>query len=395
MIEQVKTKTIAFRGLFFICFVCIMLMLMLMGMQYGNDIRTSSHAPLVINYKWTKEDCSLVQHTRMQPPRQCRRKRTAEYFQPRQLLITGSARSGTTMVANVITSLFFPFSNDVSPPTKQGMVSWELATPPTHNCCIFWKQNNSFPQFRFAHIFHQVRNPLKAIPSLATEYKNWQRHPHAITQVIPTFDIHDKPPLYLALQVWVEWNTYLDKFKFIPTYRVEDADVIGILTASGFNISESHPHVTRRVVDVCFDLLMGFNTRGGSRQFGWRDVMAIDTSLGSRARQMAKKYGYEYGSDDSLVFPASAYRFANDTAAYVRKMLLGNTLSNNTRSANVSSAVLSCYNRARIERIKQLRKQKHECTWRRGKTTNATDDDCNAIKKALEYTVQHAMPILV
>lgn len=245
-------------------------------------------------------DCKSILETRLMPPPSC----SVKKYEVKRLLITGSARSGTTMIAKLISALFFPISQDSRAPTINGMVSWELAAKPTRHCSSFWGRAISCEGIRFNHVFHQVRNPLDAIRSMLTEYNHWQSTPTIVKSIIPTLDLK-RSKEYLALQVWVEWNSHLDKYPFIPVHRVEDVDLISLVTRAGWNVTRTHPHVSKSVVAACYDILQGHNKRNqtNTTRFTWSTLFDIDQELATRARAMATRYGYIYHTNGTLKSP--------------------------------------------------------------------------------------------
>mmetsp|Transcript_16744 Transcript_16744/g.25143 ORF Transcript_16744/g.25143 Transcript_16744/m.25143 type:complete len:425 (+) Transcript_16744:101-1375(+) len=279
--------------------------------EYKNTSRSSHHTSggfsKVVNsfnhnINWTKRDCFLaLNETHKLPPLSCG-VNPSSYILPR-ILITGSARSGTTMIAALISALFFPFSNDAHAHTNVGMVSWELAGPPQRRSSDFWghrgKDGNS--RLRFSYVFHQVRNPLASLRSLLTEYPHWQKNRRIIGSILPGLNFSD-PPEKMALQVWVGWNSRLDKYRFIPVHRVEDFNVIDLLKSAGYDVSRTHPHIRDEDVMACYRALSGHNTRGNSaNRFTWPYVMSIDKQLGQRAYEMALQYGYRYDKNSTLL----------------------------------------------------------------------------------------------
>lgn len=123
------------------------------GSPYNRAYGVYEHFTKSINsfnhtFSWSNESCDIIMsETRLFPPTVCGYDQDKVYKDlaavPR-ILITGSARSGTTMIAKLISSIFFPFSNDANSPTEFGISSWRLAGPTTHNL------------YRFRFIFHQV-----------------------------------------------------------------------------------------------------------------------------------------------------------------------------------------------------------------------------------------------
>lgn len=251
--------------------------------------------------------CNLIKETRMLPPKECD---IHEKFSISHVLITGSARSGTTMTANLISSLFFQFSQDTKPPTRHGMVSWELAAPPIANkCSSFWHVPDSI-NIRFRRVYHLVRDPLDVIRSLITVRTHWEKNPDIVKRVIPDLDFQNRSSVYLALKVWVDWNAHIDRYSsFIPRHRVEDLDILSLLTDTGLDVAKTHPFVTNAVVHQCYSMLKGLNTRESKLQnittgrYTWEYLKSVDMDYATRAQEMAHNYGYVYNEDDTLRFP--------------------------------------------------------------------------------------------
>jgi hypothetical protein len=265
----------------------------------ANNGSSHNHISTILN-----NECHAILETRLLPPPNCSKTK----YLVKNLLITGSARSGTTMIAKLISALFFRISQDSKAPTPSGMVSWELATKPMLKCSDFWGSNINCATIRFRHVFHQVRNPLTAIRSMLTEYSHWQAHPEIIRTVIPQLNL-TQSPAYLALQVWVEWNSHLDKYPFIPIHRVEDLNLFALMSRAGWNVKTTHPHVSGPVMKACYHMLKGHNKREQSNtsQFTWNLLFSIDPALAARAREMATRYGYTYYANDTLKFPSESH----------------------------------------------------------------------------------------
>ena len=267
-----------------------------------------------------------------------------EEFIPKQtirtLLITGVPRSGTTMFSALASNLGIPLSNDAHPSTWFGKVSWALAAPPTidpmcptstPNTTIILNQTNiirnssktltlreQLAQYhqqkvkevlnitdpppiqstlRFEHIFHQVRDPLASIPSLATVIQHWKRCKKEISQITPEMNF-DASPEHMALQIWVEWNSRLDKYPFIPIYRVEDFNILDLLR--GINYQHE---ITEYDFQCAYRKFFGYNTRTSNtrQQITWKHIFHINTTLGRRALDMAYNYGYRYYKNSTMV----------------------------------------------------------------------------------------------
>jgi hypothetical protein len=297
--------------------------------------------------KWTEEICQMaIQETRLIPPISClstlERMEKEEFMnitgwiKKRKLnsiplLITGTPRSGTTMFAALSTSLGLQLSNDAHPPTSLGTVSWAYAGP-THSYPLYCPTDNlsnqshtkkplhqkrlpqkplpqkakipttiqnPHPSYRFHHIFHQVRDPLSSIPSLTTVVPHWIRCKSQILQITPAMD-YSASVEHMALQIWVEWNRRLDRFPFIPVYRVEDFNLLDLLKSIGYP-----SRISERDYQCAYQKLQGHNSRATpsskKQLFTWSNVFAIDKTLGHAALEMAYNYGYRYHRNSSLV----------------------------------------------------------------------------------------------
>jgi hypothetical protein len=120
---------------------------------------------------WTPEMCRyVIDKTNVLPGPACN-----YTLRPHEnisnILVTGTARSGTTMLSMLLKSLGYPFSDDNHAPTENGMMSWMLIVKgnPHH----FHDAGRSY---RFRNMIHLVRDPLKCIVSLRTEIKYWKKN---------------------------------------------------------------------------------------------------------------------------------------------------------------------------------------------------------------------------
>lgn len=298
--------------------------------------------------EWTQELCTTaLLETRLMPPSACLQTINQlenetftslnEWISKKgiaapKMLITGTPRSGTTMFAALATSLGIRLSNDANAPTTLGTVSWAFAGPtsyyplcpnpiPLNKTRPTKKPSQSalddddisaerrrnqlqkylapYPSYRFHYMFHQVRDPLSSIPSLTTVIPHWFRCKSQIIPITPNMNYSARVE-HMALQIWVEWNSRIDRFPFIPLYRVEDFNLLDLLE------SVKHPtKIPERDYLCAYHNLEGHNSRANPniapQKITWHNVFAINHTLGTIALEMAYRYGYRYYRNGTLV----------------------------------------------------------------------------------------------
>src|SRR5262245_26173589 len=136
------------------------------------------------------------------------------------VLFTGCPRSGMAYISTVFQKCGLDVRHET--PGGTGIASW-LLTVPLDNVPARGKFYTHYVpglnQYRFQHIFHQVRDPLKTISSIAQDFRgSWQ----FISDLIPEIDPYHHP-LYNSVKFWYYWNLKAEKLAEY-TYRVEDID---------------------------------------------------------------------------------------------------------------------------------------------------------------------------
>jgi hypothetical protein len=190
----------------------------------------------------------------------------------RELLITGCARSGTTYITYVLRNCGLNVDHEEN--AGYGIVSWPMAVDSSNS--VWGPPSN---RYRFKHIFHQVRHPLKAIASATTEpTRSWAY----ICQHCKNIKMHDKP-LVKAAKYWYYWNLLAEK-KAEWTYRIED-------------IENALDEMSRRLsIPLSKKALGRISKKTNSRRhasYTWKDIKAaINPKLYAKILEMARRYGY-------------------------------------------------------------------------------------------------------
>lgn len=198
------------------------------------------------------------------------------------LLVTGCARSGTGYIAKVLSRSGLNICHEEL--GCDGCSSWPLAVDDSYSP---WGVSGS--NVEFAHILHQVRNPLQVINSVCSTEpaRSWEY----IAKHIPEIDLRE-PLLLRAAKYWYYWNKKAEE-KAEFTYRVEDiANAIGkIGDTIGVKLDENG---YKRV--STFE-----NSRAHDVEISWGDLVeAVPKELLDNIRSLALHYGY---SEEELMRP--------------------------------------------------------------------------------------------
>lgn len=135
--------------------------------------------------------------------------------------------------------------------------------------------------FRYKHILHQVRHPLKAIGSIVNEE---QRSWDFIQTYLPQVREGD-PILVRAVNYWIYWNLHVERQAEF-TYRIED-------------VAKALPKISKILGKRLDPKLLeavpkNTNTRYANKNYTWNDLkQEIDPKLYRTLRSVAKRYGYK------------------------------------------------------------------------------------------------------
>lgn len=191
----------------------------------------------------------------------------------RELLITGCARSGTAYISQILQECGLQIGHEKT--LQDGVSSWIMCVNTKH---VPWAVD-SRQRFRFNHIFHQVRHPLKVISSAQTEgTPSWKY----IIKHIPEIEWEDSLIVKCA-KYWYYWNLKAEQ-QAEWTYCVENLDQEWdeLCRRLGRKLERSKaervPH--------------NINARPHT-EITWEDLkLQLDPDLYQKIRQMAQKYGY-------------------------------------------------------------------------------------------------------
>lgn len=197
------------------------------------------------------------------------------YIPEKLLLITGCARSGTHYIAALLTLSGLPIKHERE--GTMGTSSWTMAVDAAKTP---W--GPGFLKFKFRHVFHQVRDPLKTISACTTEPEetSW----NFIYQHIPQIKKKDRLVVKCA-KYWYYWNLEAEK-KAEFTYRIEDIENV----LDEMSVRLGFPLTKDALAWVPKDL----NHRPRKVTYTWSDlkVLLADPVLYQNIVDMAIRYGY-------------------------------------------------------------------------------------------------------
>lgn len=194
-----------------------------------------------------------------------------------ELLITGCARSGTLYITKVLKLHGLDVRHEWN--ADYGIVSWTMAVDSNKSP---WGPASN--KYRFKHVFHQVRHPLKAIASQMTEgNKSWD----FIHKMIPQIK-RDDVLLVKCAKYWYYWNL-LAEGKSELTYRIENvASVLPEMSLRlGIQLDPLNLNRVRKTI----------NTRHNKhldKNLTWLDLRrTLNDGLYEKVVCLAKRYGYD------------------------------------------------------------------------------------------------------
>ncbi|MCE5315888.1 MAG: hypothetical protein LLG04_00815 [Parachlamydia sp.] len=218
------------------------------------------------------------------PEAVCRRctKGQANTLNERLVLVIGTPRSGTGYIWKVLRTCGIPVGHERD--GDEGIVSWLFAVDSDNPA---WGPKPV--EYKFKHIFHQVRHPLKCI---ATMHLIVDRAWRYICREVPEINYND-PQLVRCAKMWVYWNLKAEK-KAEMTYKVEA-------------IKSAFPEMSRRLgVRLDSDQMKRVSTKTHSNEHDyvvtWKDLHeALEPGFYKKLLDQAKRYGYDVSAGYALI----------------------------------------------------------------------------------------------
>lgn len=202
---------------------------------------------------------------------------SAQEGERRELLITGCGRAGTLYMADVLQEAGVDVRHEYD--GSYGRIAWSCAVGPYDD------RGNLLPERTYAHIFHQVRHPLKVIHSWYANFRDLYGPEWVfIRKHIPEIQETDSLLVQCA-KYWYYWNLRAEQIAEWR-YRIEDFDQVVDEFASRLGIVINHRVLHKIHKDV--------NHRIGHRYPLKWDVLRkeLPSDLYHNIVHMAIRYGY-------------------------------------------------------------------------------------------------------
>ncbi|ACR14765.1 hypothetical protein [Teredinibacter turnerae] len=229
----------------------------------------------------------------------------------KQLLVTGCGRSGTKYISLLLRMLGKDISHESGEVLgKDGIASWYLAAD-----CDRAPFGPGSRGLAFEHIFHQVRHPLKVIPSMGDFRKDsWE----FLSQWVAVSD--DEPLTLRCAKLWCDWNE-LAESKATWRYRIEALPEIFEEFCARLNVPADRSALQRVPTNINVrpkrfenlswhlemynyerrswhgtklrQLLLALSGDQKRPSLTWAQLKALDSQVYQRVREKAYFYGYE------------------------------------------------------------------------------------------------------
>lgn len=202
----------------------------------------------------------------------------------RLLLVTGCPRSGTHYTAALLTKAGLPVGHEAI--ADGGTSSWVMAV--NAKAAPWGPRDRSC---KYAHIFHQVREPTKSIAAIETEPPiSWNFICEHLPQIVDTDSSFVK-----ACKMWLYWNLAAEKMAEW-TFRIEDID----------NVFDEMQERLGVVLDskALETVARDKNHRDRKKElYAWEEIekklkKTGDEALFEDLKALAIRYGYPVGADD-------------------------------------------------------------------------------------------------
>lgn len=243
----------------------------------------------------------------------------------RQLLITGTGRSGTEYIQMFLNQTGLKLSHDTIGPSEDGGVSWPQAFNEIKCGKIKWNWlkdtngvSNNEKNYRFHRVIQIIRNPLKQILSRANRggfissenrfYTSCLTHlGGGIKRISEAKMSNIRLSIILALRHWVLFNSFIERYAAY-TFRVEDLDhnstnqfrVIRDIYKYG-GLAKRMPaalKIEQASTMISQTLHHKHTKKPKGLKISWKYLFQLDPKFTTMAQILTLRYGYEINPED-------------------------------------------------------------------------------------------------
>lgn len=209
----------------------------------------------------------------------------------RLLCVTGSGRSGTQYIHRCLRKIGLRLPLQHERMGADGIVSWYFGGPGPYPP-VEAARNPGWPtfarseqrqDFAFDHLWHQIRHPLKVIPSMA------KIHPPSVFEYASrTFDedLVSGSKLRRCARLWLLWNTQLLTDDAVTyRYRIEEIDREWPILMAKLGRNDPLPPVTKTA-----NRSHGFRR---AERLVWEELMDVEPLVAAHVRMLTTALGYD------------------------------------------------------------------------------------------------------
>ena len=231
------------------------------------------------------------------------------------LLITATPRSGTVFMTNFLNDLGIQLSKDSQYPKEHGMVSWVHVFKDSEYDPFPTLQAKDLHGSKFKVIWHQLRDPLKCLTSIAfTEPLVDQKYLDYLQRHISLSDSNATVPVLMdpsqnleqilirrALEFYLQWHTFIQSLR-VPMFRLEDiverknmTAVYEIFRSINKTIPEDDKILGLMDEDASINIAKKKrinNQREHREVLNWTELCKVDIELTKRFLEMSRSFGY-------------------------------------------------------------------------------------------------------
>jgi hypothetical protein len=222
------------------------------------------------------------------------------------ILITATPRSGTVFMSSLLNELGLDIANDGQVVRKHGMVSW-VHIFQDNSYDLAWVHARELHASKFKYVWHQLRDPLKCLTSIAftepltdSSYQRFLQRHISLSAMdssshgnITLDEENILKQIYLSLQFYLQWHTFIFSLN-IPTFRLEDLvekknmDIIDEIFYTLDQTPPEHDDILRLIDEE----KIKSNQRPHRKTLSWSELCEVDADLTQQFLEMSQFFGY-------------------------------------------------------------------------------------------------------
>ena len=200
----------------------------------------------------------------------------------KKLLIIGCGRAGTSYISHVLKNIGLDIAHETY--GKDGLSNWYFA-PGSKMSHGPYGAGILFGQYKYEHVFHQIRHPLKTISSSQRFTPGSWRYAFRYIPITV-----GKSLLYNCMEYWLYWNQIAEEISEW-SYRIEDFQEQFLEFCERI---EEPDLFNEKSCQVIRDIPTNINSRTGRFVPATWDVLwKEDEELCKLILNQARRYGYE------------------------------------------------------------------------------------------------------